>query len=152
MTGPAGAAAITLAQVYLVSAEFKHNGNPLALPQNTPHQVNQVGVQTALMELTKNEVWQILVTVANLPTEDSLYQFKVELAAIVARSGDAPQMENNHLLEVGTAFIYPFARETVANLTMRGRFGPIWLNPFNVRAALEANRQQAQSRAVEAVK
>jgi preprotein translocase subunit SecB len=27
--------------------------------------------------------------------------------------------------------LYPFLREAVANLTGRGRFGPVWLNPFN---------------------
>ena len=35
------------------------------------------------------------------------------------------------------ALLYPFVREAFANLTLRGRFGPVWLNPFNVRAMAE---------------
>jgi hypothetical protein len=34
----------------------------------------------------------------------------------------------------GAALLYPFVRQVVADLTWRGRFGPVWLNPMNVAA------------------
>ena len=30
----------------------------------------------------------------------------------------------------------PFLRQTVADVTLRGRFGPIWLNPVNLRLTI----------------
>jgi preprotein translocase subunit SecB len=50
-----------------------------------------------------------------------------------------PGQENMALKEFFTtgsahAVLFPFVREAVANITMRGRFGPVWLNPVNFGA------------------
>jgi hypothetical protein len=34
----------------------------------------------------------------------------------------------------GVSMVFPFVREAIANLTMRGRFGPVWIDPLNVQA------------------
>ena len=39
------------------------------------------------------------------------------------------------------ALLVPFVREVIANLTMRGRFGPVWVNPVNLSAVLLAAAQ-----------
>jgi len=47
----------------------------------------------------------------------------------------APNMPlDRYFTTSGAALLYPFVRQVVADLTSRGRFGPVWLNPMNVTA------------------
>lgn len=39
------------------------------------------------------------------------------------------------------ALLFPFAREAIANLTVRTRFGPVLIPPVNVRALIEQDEQ-----------
>lgn len=66
-----------------------------------------------------------------------LYQFDVAVTALViANSSEATIPPLEFIGQSGFATLFPFVRETVANLTMRGRFGPIWLPPINIRSAV----------------
>jgi len=129
---------LRIAQVFLLSATFRHRGEPLSLPHTTPVMPQRINVGFQLRSLNDSKAAQILVKVESAPEEgeDSRYEFAVEMTAILEKEGDttAPPA----LLEIGAALLYPFVREVVANLTGRGRFGPVWLNPFNVRAAIKA--------------
>lgn len=64
---------------------------------------------------------------------DLLYSIDVEIAAIVA---SVPGEENldpfDYALGSGAAAFFPFLREAVANLTLKGRFGAIWMKPLNL--------------------
>jgi preprotein translocase subunit SecB len=60
----------------------------------------------------------------------------------VVHQVDRARFPDQQLVEVVGAMLYPFIREVVANLTIRGRFGPVWLNPFNLRGAIQAAVQQ----------
>jgi len=44
---------------------------------------------------------------------------------------------------VAPVTLMPFAREAVANLTMRGRFGPFWVNPSNMQELIEREPRTA---------
>jgi preprotein translocase subunit SecB len=132
---------ITLSQIFLLSATFSHRGEPLSFPVGTPHKPQRINVQFMLRDLNAGAAAQVLIKVSSDPAvgEEALYDFAVEMTAIVGKGPDgadvpAPQV----LLEVGSSLLFPFVREAVANLTGRGRFGPVWLNPFNVRAAIQA--------------
>jgi preprotein translocase subunit SecB len=134
---------ITLSQIFLLSATFSHRGEPLSFLVETPQKPQRINVQFMLRDLNAGEAAQVLIKVASDPTveEEALYDFAVEVTAIVGKGPDgadapAPQV----LLEIGASLLFPFVREAVANITGRGRFGPVWLNPFNVRAAIQAQQ------------
>lgn len=65
------------------------------------------------------------------------YEFEVIVAATISVEDGAENMSIEEYVRggAGRALLYPFAREAVANLTGRGRFGPLWLHPFNFMAA-----------------
>ncbi len=70
------------------------------------------------------------------------YEFDVIVAATISVEDGAENMsiEEYALGGSGRALLYPFAREAVANLTGRGRFGPLWLHPFNFIALGEPSQ------------
>jgi preprotein translocase subunit SecB len=49
----------------------------------------------------------------------------------------------DYMASGGGPTLFPFLRECVANLTGRGRFGPLWLRPINfVQLAEQLTAQQ----------
>ena len=57
------------------------------------------------------------------------------MSALVEQIGGHENFElEAYLKSNGWALLFPFVREALANLTGRGRFGPIWMNPVNVLA------------------
>lgn len=136
---------LRLSQVFLHSAAFSHRGEPLSLPHTTlikPQRINvQFMLRDLIRELPAGPAAQVVVNVTTSPAEgeDALYDFTVEMTAIIEKEADGPETpEPPVLLEIGATLLFPFVREAVSNLTGRGRFGPVWLNPFNVRAAIQA--------------
>ncbi|MGQ0640131.1 MAG: protein-export chaperone SecB [Gemmatimonadaceae bacterium] len=73
-----------------------------------------------------------------------LYIFDIEVGMLVSV---IPGQENlsveEYARDIGPATLFPFLREAVAGITMRGRFGPIWLRPMNFIAATTAKEQMA---------
>jgi preprotein translocase subunit SecB len=52
-------------------------------------------------------------------------------------SGPLPNNYLDVIAGTGGTILLPFLREVIANFTGRGRFGPVWVNPINFRAALQ---------------
>lgn len=130
---------LTVNQIFLVKASFAHRADFLALRTNTPIGELQVLIETVLMTPKEGTGVALSVT-ARTDQEDkaALYQFSAEIMAMI---DSVPGQENIPPLQfvatAGVATVFPFLREMVANLTMRGRFGPVWLKPINIRLATE---------------
>lgn len=62
------------------------------------------------------------------------------MSAILEKIEEHEKFElGTYLTSKGCALLFPFIRETIANLTARGRFGPVWLNPVNVVALMASD-------------
>lgn len=132
---------LTIDQILLVSAEFRHREDFLVLPPDTKFGEVSIVIETRAMQKPDGSAAGIflLARTNDAPeiAERALYGFRVEMLALVSVS---PGQSNFPPLEFvagsGVATLFPFLRETVANLTMRGRFGPLWLKPVNVRLTI----------------
>ena len=143
------APAFKLAQMFLLNAHFAYLVNPFSLPPNTPIKPQRINVSMGLETSTDNTASVVRVIVeADRDDEDALYFFGVEIGAVV-QDVDREKFPDSALVEAVATMIFPFLRETVANLTMRGRFGVVWLSPFEVQAALREGleAQEAQQEA-----
>jgi preprotein translocase subunit SecB len=130
--------AFQLGQVFLQRCAFQHRREPLALPPDTKLEPQEINIQLGFANLNNGEAARVMVLVTTNPEdgdEKALYDFMVEMVAIV-HNIDHEAFPDRQLAEVVAAMIYPFAREAVANLTTRGRFGPVWLNPINIRTVM----------------
>ena len=153
---------LRLVQVFLKAATFSHRGEPIMLAPNTAQPAQSCGVAFTIFDLQPKNIEAtsdasipgsapvlITVEVSTSPetAPDALYDFSVEMAAIIEKDDDAARaLDQDRLLEIGGALLYPYVREAVSNLTIRGRFGPVWLNPYNVRGAVKSMREAEEKR------
>jgi preprotein translocase subunit SecB len=140
MNANADLAAFRLAQVYLVSAAFGHRGNPLERPTNEPIPPQTFSIGLTYADLNDGAAAQVVVRIdTDANDAAALYDFSIEMAAIAEfkPESNVPKFTPPELAKILATMVYPFIREAVANITSRGRFGPIWLNPFNVAAAMQ---------------
>jgi preprotein translocase subunit SecB len=126
---------IQIGQIFLEQVDFSHREDFLSLPLGTQAVVGNVNVQveTGISQDSKTGLVRVLVWTT--PENKPIYNIRVSMTALVAVDPAAPNMPlNTYLAGPGAALLYPFVRQLVADLTWRGRFGPVWLSPTNVLA------------------
>ena len=126
---------IRISQIFLGKALFEHSDDPTLTPARTKageHQINII-VNAAATEDERAGI--ITVLVQTTPENKGSYRFVVEMVGLVDREPGAENMSiATYLTGPATATLFPFVREALANITGRGRFGPVWLKPFNLNA------------------
>jgi preprotein translocase subunit SecB len=127
---------LRISQVYLSHARFHYVADPLTLlPPPVGTQV-PMNVKIEVVELEQNsgsEVAAVRVRVRSDEGSSHPYIFDVSMGAIVETEGEANYRPKDYVLNAGAALLYPFVREAIANITQRGRFGAVWIPPFNVQ-------------------
>jgi preprotein translocase subunit SecB len=124
---------LRIGQIFLSVAHFEHREDALSVPHNTKLEaIVELSSTAAGTEDERRGI--ITLGVKTVDDKDSLYRFHVEMTALVEVDQDAPNLSvREYATNQGPAMLFPFLREAVANLTGRGRFGAIWLNPFNLQ-------------------
>jgi len=132
---------VSIGQVFLERADFSHRDDFLALPPN-----KSVGKPSLLLGFQggtspDGRAGFVRATAQTDPTERPLYNLTVTMIALVeVEKGHENMPLGEYLRTAGLAMLFPFLREAVANLTIRGRFGPLWLAPTNIAAAAAAEQ------------
>ncbi len=127
---------VKIAQILLERATFRHRDDYLIVAAPSPDAiVGTINVQVdgGLSEDQKTGL--VRIRVQTIPENRPFYELDVAMIALVTVDEAAPNMPlDRYFTNSGTALLYPFVRQVVADLTWRGRFGPVWLNPMNVTA------------------
>lgn len=147
---PAGTPGIKVDQIFLEAAELSHRSDALALPAGTQANVGEVTLEISIGMAPDTNAGFIRIAVATQPSLNPLYSFRVAMIALVsAIEGVAGNMSVRTYLErAGVLLLFPFVREAVASLTIRGRFGPIWLQPINPQSIAEELSRKAFEKVV----
>lgn len=125
---------LEIEQIFLSVAHFEHRKDALSLPANTQVQLDVEIMVTRGVSQDESR-GMLTVEVATREDADPIYRLRVAMVGLVRVDAAAPNMGIGEFLSnSGPAFIFPFLREAVANLTSRGRFGPVWLRPINLNA------------------
>jgi preprotein translocase subunit SecB len=127
---------ILIAQVYLERAQFSHREDALNLPPTTSWQPTfEVRFQGGVAPGEKTGF--VRITVQTKAAERPLYNIDLTMIVLLAVDEKRPNLAlRDYVRGTAPAMLYPFVREAVAGLTWRGRFGPVWLSPFNVAAVM----------------
>ncbi|MBA2527670.1 MAG: protein-export chaperone SecB [Pyrinomonadaceae bacterium] len=127
---------LQFSQIILVGAKFNHRPDVFALPPTTLVEGMQLHIEAKVGGKPGDPHAIIGIRAFTDDDPELLYRFDVEVAALVSQ---VPNEENldpyEYAQNMGAAALYPFLRETVASITLRGRFGPVWLKPFNFALA-----------------
>jgi preprotein translocase subunit SecB len=123
---------LQFSQVILLKATFAHRDDVFALPPTTQVASIPLKIETRVGGKTGDASAVIRVRVFTDDSPELLYRFDVEVAALVTQVVGEENLDPFEFVQhMGPAALYPFLREAVANITMKGRFGPVWLKPFN---------------------
>ncbi len=128
---------VMISSLVLGRSEFRHTGDFLATPTmalpNAP-----IGIEVGILRGVEPQNVAIRLVVT-LDDPESPYAFTVDYYVLMAfdLEGEEPPKDFDHRLMVtGATMAFPYAREMLSNLTARGRFGPVWLNPTDFNALL----------------
>jgi putative zinc finger/helix-turn-helix YgiT family protein len=137
---PTEAPGIRLSQIFLEEAHFFHRKDFLSLPVSTPPQ--PAALNFAFQSgLTKQDKRRAVVRVRATTEAETkpVYQLNVVVTALVEVDVQSPNMPlEQYIATAGVPLLMPFVRQVIASLTGQGRFGPILMQPLNVRAVLES--------------
>jgi preprotein translocase subunit SecB len=132
---------IRIEQILLERAEFGHRADFLEYPPSTPVELNlKVSFSPGMTADGQRAIVRALVeTVQN----DQLYSLAFQMTALVESEANAANYPlSDYIVTNAQAMLFPFLREVVANVTARGRFGPVWLKPLNIIAVQKENQPQ----------
>ncbi|MEW5904455.1 MAG: protein-export chaperone SecB [Pseudomonadota bacterium] len=92
---------------------------------------------------------EVMVTVtAKLPEKDQVMFLIEAKQAGIFQVRNMPQEEMEGILAVMCPnILYPYLREVVSDLAVRGGFAPVLLNPINFDVLYQQQKQQAQAQA-----
>ena len=123
-------------QIFLVAAEFRHRPDVLTVAPSTEIPDQEAQVEMRVFTSPDGRAAGVRVAVRTRPEDTQApYSFCVEYVALVEEmDGEENMPVKEYVAMAGATLLYPFLREAVANLTSRGRFGALWLKPFNVQA------------------
>lgn len=99
------------------------------------------------------EIYEVVITstlTATLPSVKDKVMFLIEVQqAGVFHVRNIPQEEMEAVLAVVCPnILYPYLREVVTDLSVRGGFSPVLLNPVNFEALYQQQKAQAATAAV----
>lgn len=134
---------IEIGQIVVERASFSHRDDYLALPGDTKVPPLPLRLSASYGSDATKQHGAIKVELTTDRSQNPLYNVDVTVVGLIRVVEGAANMPLEQYAAVhGGALLFPFIRELVANLTGRGRFGPVWLQPVNLAASLprEAER------------
>ena len=129
-------------QVILLEAQFSHGKDALSLPTTTPIKNLSFQIETKFGGKVGERSAILRVRAFTVDEPEGLYKVSAEVAMLVSA---IPGEENldpfEYIQQMGPAALYPFVREAIASLTMKARFGALWLRPYNFVAQAQAQAE-----------
>lgn len=136
---------IRISHIFIARSHFEHTANAAELPPNTPVGEMPLAVNVGVGVNPEGTVGIVSVTVATQPESKALYRLLVEMVGIIEAGSDSNMSLRDYVTKAGPPTLYPFVREAVASMTQRGRFGAIWIPPFNFAAITNELAQSASA-------
>ena len=137
MTSPSVAKALRLsiAQILLESVQFKHRSDFLErTEEKAPPGEANLTVNVKVDEKSSSAVVQLQI---DCDVPEAFYLYNASYIVVFRFDGERPEDFSERLAVTGANILHPYLRELISNLTGRGRFGPIVLNPINFEKAIK---------------
>lgn len=130
---------LRIVQIILDHAAFSHRVDPISIKPNGEGET-VLAVSFVVQELEQNDgLPAVRVTVGVATPAESTHPYILDFAVtgiIVVEKGQENLSPLEYAGMAGAPLLYPFLREVVANVSGRGRVGPVWLKPFNMQKAM----------------
>jgi preprotein translocase subunit SecB len=122
--------------MHLLEGAFRHTADPFAATKSEAKSNTEAQPAAEIkVELAKGDQPNTYLAILRVRIEPPAnYSVSVAYAAsmLMDPEGEAvPDNLDQQIMVTGATLAFPYCRELVSNLTARGRFGPVWLNPVN---------------------
>ncbi|MFA5370819.1 MAG: protein-export chaperone SecB [Sideroxydans sp.] len=118
------------------------------LQRENPQIDLQLQTKAAAVEEGVFEVEVTVTVTAKLPEKDQvMFLIEAKQAGIFQVRNMPPQELETVLAVVCPNILYPYLREVVSDMAVRGGFAPVLLNPINFDAIYQQQKQQTQAQA-----
>lgn len=139
-------------RVYVKDVSFESPQAPQVFLENNQFAVD-VAVDTKPRHIEKDfyEVaLKVTVTSKKDKTEDVVYIAEACQAGVFTLSDFSKEQQNQVLNSACANILFPFIRETIANLVYRGGFPQLYLAPINFDALYMQQQEQAKIKTAQA--
>lgn len=136
---------ILLNEIYQGECHFSHSPNVLSLPKSTKPEVGPLEFTAEITIRDDKRAGRVKITVASTK-QDSVYIFKLSMVGLFSQSDDPNMPMKQFMKGPAITIMFPFLREALANLTSRGRFGPVYLNPINTKLLVKTPKGDSQTK------
>ena len=134
-------------KIYVKDVSFETPNSPKIFTETWEPQT-QLELSTEAHTLDDNNFEVVLKVSATLKIQDkTAFLIEVQQAGIVGLSGFDAQKQDYMLNGYTPGMLFPYAREVVADMVMRGGFQPLILAPVNFDAYYAQRVQQLQQQA-----
>jgi preprotein translocase subunit SecB len=130
---------LEIAQAILEQAQFGHVGRFLEREATGRPEKHRINLELNMLEVEESNQAVVRLTVRSL--EGAEYTFSASylmLLGVTPEEGDPTGDDlKRALTSTAGMMLMPMLREAIANLTMRGRFGALWLPPIDFFSQLK---------------
>ncbi|HYW75299.1 MAG TPA: protein-export chaperone SecB [Gammaproteobacteria bacterium] len=137
---PQGQPSFTIEHIYLKDCSFESPLSPGVFTSQMEPPEASVNIQTQINALEGREDARevvLSVTVEAVSDERSIFMCEVHMAALVTLFADTEDTLNRLLGIHVPETLFPYVRQGVADLVMRGGFMPMLLQPIDFHAIYE---------------
>tara|TARA_B110000046_G_C12935879_1_gene373561 strand:- start:45 stop:557 length:513 start_codon:yes stop_codon:yes gene_type:complete len=134
-------------RIYLKDLSFETPQGAEGFQKNWKPKVNQdLNTKTSKIEEGVFEV-ALRITVTVTDGEDTIYLIEAEQAGLFTATGFSDQQLTQVLNTTCPSMLFPYVREVIDNVLVKGSFPPLMIPPINFDALFASAVQQAQENA-----
>ena len=135
----------SIEKIYIKDLSLENPGSPQSFQQNETPQV-EVGLRTRGEQVDK-DVYEVVLTltVTARAGDKTVFLVEVSQAGVFGIRGIAPDQAQPIIAVHCPTVLFPYAREAVADCTMRAGFPPVQLAPINFEVLYQQQLSQLQA-------
>jgi preprotein translocase subunit SecB len=138
---------LLLQKIYIKDISFESPKAPEVFRKNTPAQT-QLNIRSGSNEVDENNVEVTLtLTVESKENDETLFLVELVQAGVFMIQGYTPEERAILLGSYCPGTLYPFAREAIADISVRGGFPQLLLQPINFDAVYAQAQQERAAQA-----
>jgi preprotein translocase subunit SecB len=139
---PAGTAQLSIEKIYVKDLSLENPGAPQSFQMTDAPQV-EIGLRTRGEQIAPDTYECVLtLTVTARAGDKTVFLVEAAQAGVFAIRGVRPEQLQPVLAIHCPAVLFPYARETIADATMRAGFPPVHLAPINFEALYQQQLAQ----------
>ena len=138
---------LLLQKIYIKDLSFESPKTPEVFRQNPPAQT-QLNIRSSTKDVDEQNVEVTLtLTVESKENDETIFLIEIAQAGIFLIEGYSPEERSAIIGSFCPATLYPYAREAISDISVKGGFPQLLVQPINFDAVYAQAQQQRAAQA-----